>query len=306
MKNIIITGASGLVATELITKLLHNTDYQLYLLSTNTNTLINRYNKYKHKVKIFTLEEFHNYIIQYNKNYDFDICIHTAFSRSSDGNLITKSLDYQKELLNILKGIKIKSFINISSQSVYGKKSTPLWSEQTDTDPDYIYAMGKYASELLTELSFKDTNINWTNIRLSSICENARFVSVFVDKAINKETIQVTAPNQYVSFIDIRDVASALIKIINNADKIKFKNVYNLGTNKINSIGEIAQITKMIGIKNHNIQDINIVEYESENYTKVGVNSTLFMNTFNWIPQYNIEDMINSLYLLKLSNDKIK
>ena len=48
-------------------------------------------------------------------------------------------------------------FANISSQSVYGKMSEPLWAESTPVEPDYLYAMGKYSSEIITKLMLKES-----------------------------------------------------------------------------------------------------------------------------------------------------
>lgn len=108
MKHIIITGAGGLVATELAFSLLKQTDAHLYLLSTHVSTIHERYRNYKERVKCFTLQTF----IDFSANTDikFDYCIHTAFSRSSSGNQIVESIEYQRTLLSALKKNRIKGF----------------------------------------------------------------------------------------------------------------------------------------------------------------------------------------------------
>lgn len=297
MKNIIITGASGLVATELTIRLLEETDACLFLLSTNPDKVKERYINNQGRVSCFNLESFAQFIEDNKEICHFDVCIHTAFSRSSSGNQIVASLDYQQQLLRILKQTDLKIFANISSQSVYGKISKPLWSETTPVDPDYLYAMGKYSSEIITKLMLEETNIKWTNIRLCSVCENARFVRIFVQNAIEgKQSIHLTAPNQECSLIEVQDVAEALESFIKYANDIDLKNEYNLGANLVNTISDIALRVKNIGETKYGISNITITEMESDSDIKIGMNASLFMNTFNWQPKRNMNDMIIEMF----------
>ncbi len=295
MKRIIITGASGLVATELTIRLLAETDACIYLLSTQPDKIKERYES-SERIFCYTLSSFAQYIEQNRKKVSFDVCIHTAFSRSANGNLIAESLHYQQELLSILKTTTLKVFANISSQSVYGKMSEPLWHEDTPVDPDYLYAMGKYSSEIITKLMLEGTNIKWTNIRLCSVCENARFVRIFVQNAIEGRKIHLTAPNQQCSFIDVQDVADALISFIMHSACIDLNDNYNLGANLVNTIGEVALKVKNIGETKYGLPNIDITEIESDNHIQVGMNANLFMQTFNWQPKRDMNDMIVEMF----------
>lgn len=306
MKHIIITGAGGLVATELTFSLLKQTDAHLYLLSTHINTIHERYKDYKERVKCFTLQTF----IDFSANTDikYDYCIHTAFSRSANGNQIVESIVYQRTLLSALKRIELKVFINISSQSVYGKTTPPLWKEDSPIDPDYLYAMGKYFSEVLTQQILEESNIKWTNIRLCSVCENARFIRIFVQNSIEGKNIILTAPNQQCSFIHVQDVASGLMALIEKAEYIKLLPAYNLGANIVNTIGEVANMVKSIAIKKYHLKEIDIIEQADNNSDKIGMDSTLFMKTFMWKPTHDMENMIIDLFEMLMGDisDKLQ
>lgn len=306
MKHIIITGAGGLVATELTFSLLKQTDAHLYLLSTHINTIHERYKDYKERVKCFTLQTF----IDFSANTDikYDYCIHTAFSRSANGNQIVESIVYQRTLLSALKRIELKVFINISSQSVYGKTTPPLWKEDSPIDPDYLYAMGKYFSEVLTQQILEESNIKWTNIRLCSVCEKARFIRIFVQNSIEGKNIILTAPNQQCSFIHVQDVASGLMALIEKAEYIKLLPAYNLGANIVNTIGEVANMVKSIAIKKYHLKEIDIIEQADNNSDKIGMDSTLFMKTFMWKPTHDMENMIIDLFEMLMGDisDKLQ
>lgn len=294
MKNIIITGAGGLVATELATTLLANKVGNLYLISTHVDTIEQRYKDYKECVKCFTLDTFIEYVA--TSNVVFDICIHTAFARSGRGDLIVSSLDFQRKLLSCFSSDRLKAFVNISSQSVYGKMSEPMWSEETPLEPDYLYAMGKYSSEVITEILLQNSGINWANVRLCSVCENARFVRIFVQNALNGTPIHLTAPNQVCSFIDVRDVASALMALVRKSNVLESTHIYNLGANLSNTIKSIALLVKEVGESCYGTPEVVITEEESEKNPKVGMDATRFMNEFSWSPKYGMKDMVVSLF----------
>lgn len=291
---IIITGAGGLVATELITNLLKNNGNQLYLISTHVETIEDRYKGFGSQVKCFTLDTFADYIGVYNES--FDICIHTAFARSGRGDLIVSSLDFQHRLLSLFNANNLGTFVNISSQSVYGKITEPLWTEDTLLDPDYLYAMGKYSSEVITELMLRDGGIRWANIRLCSVCENARFVKVFVQNAIDGKSIHLTAPEQGCSFIDVRDVAKALETVILNPVLLSERHIFNLGANLQDTIKSIALLVKEVGEEGYHTPEVVITEQASDNNVRIGMDASLFMKTFNWTPEYSMKDMVVSMF----------
>lgn len=295
VKNIIITGASGLVATQLTLDLLDKTHHCLYLISTNPTALEERYAGLAKRIKCCSLESFNDYAKTSGKS--FDACINAGFARSSLGRPLVDSLEFTFKLAALVKQLEVKKFINISSQSVYGKDTEPLWTEDTPLAPDYMYALGKYNTELITRIVLSNSSVNWTNIRLSSVCENARFMNVFVKNALSGTPIHLTAGNQGCSFIDVRDVASALTKVI-ESDINHFDEAYNLGTAEMFTIREIAQKVKRIGDEKYGTSVV-ITEETNDNNVKIGMDNTLFKQTFGWHPQYSMDDMIVSLFEMK-------
>lgn len=301
MNNIIITGSSGLVATQLIMLLLKKDGIHLHLLTGNVQKLCDRYSNYKDKISVYDLESF-MFFCESHHDVSFQCLVHTAFARSSEGDLLAQSLKYCEKILYIAKTINLKAYVNISSQSVYGQKTKPLWDENTQVAPNYMYALGKYATELLTNAYFENTKINYTNIRLSSVCENARFMNIFVQNSINGQPIKIIGGKQTCSFIDVRDVATALSIIIDKSGEESFQTVYNLGTNSIFSISQIANIIKEIS-KEYG-KNVEIIKEEKDIRQDVGMDSSLFMHSFNWKPAFDMKAMIRSLfeYNLNLQN----
>ena len=288
--NVLITGASGLVATELISLLLPaDNSTELILVSRRPDLISDRFSAYRDRITSITFEQLIN-----GNTITPDICIHTAFARSSSGDQLVESLDYTVRLCTWIRKKTVKRFVNISSQSVYGNSYEPLANENTPCAPSYMYALAKYSAEKICQSIFTGSNTALLNIRLSSVCENARFMKVFVDNALNNRPIVITAPNQIVSFIDVRDVAEALRRIIytpsfNPGD-------YNLGSGEIYSIKEVSLLVKEIGERYYGLSNVDVQINDNGNESRIGMNIEKITNTYNWHPKFDIKAMITYLY----------
>ena len=296
---VMITGANGAVATALTEKLLKESDCGLLLISSNVQKIREKYGGEK-RITCLDLSE---------AEADPDICgkpdiaVHTAFSRSENAVLAASSLDYCARVLQVAKRMSVKSYINISSQSVYGSASEPLWRENSPVSPESLYAAAKYSSEKMTSLTFFGTETNRTNIRLSSVCENARFVGTFVKNMIAGLPIRIIGGGQMVSMIDIGDVADALYAVISQSGK-KFKEVYNLGTGKQTSIVEIANLVNKIGHEEYDLPPVDISIEPKDIRLNVGMNSEAFCTEFNWKPRRDMADMIRRQFDSNIGNSR--
>lgn len=296
-KNIIITGASGLVATELTHLLLDAEEsYRIYAVSTHPDKLRERY-KDVDNIICLSLDE-----LSILAGKEIDAVIHCAFARSKDPQDLAKSLLFTSDLLRIVKQIKPKVLVNISSQSVYGQATPPLWTEQTPPAPDYLYALGKFSSEEMTKMALEGTGIKFTSIRLSSVCENARFLNVFAKNALTGQPINIQGGGQMCSFVDVRDVASGLKKVIEIAPRLdSLQKVYNLGSGKTRTIKELAEDTKRLVEQEKGINvPLNVIP--ADIHLEVGMDISLFCKEFDWTPRFDYDDMIESLISLNDSN----
>ena len=293
MNNIVITGASGLVATELTFRLLEEPDVNLTLISTHPDKLRQRYVG-RSNVRCLMLDEFSAHC----RHADYKAVVHTAFSRSCNGKQLVESVEYTRQLLEVVRECNVRAFVNISSQSVYGVDTPPLWTENTPLSPAAgdMYALAKTFTESLTGVMLEGTSVNYTNIRLSSVCENARFLRVFVDNALAGKPIQVQGGEQRFSFIDVRDVASALAAVIGNVDSFGFRPVYNLGTGRQSTLLGLAEIVKRVAEEQYGIAEVQIIRTNSDDYRSVGMDNTLFKSDFSWHPSLTDDDMVVSLF----------
>lgn len=301
MKTILITGAGGFLGRYLIEAFIREPQYKVLAFDLTTEIILKRYAQFK-QIEFFENADFINNNIPFDK---VDIIIHCAFSRSSEGKALAGSLDFTKKMLLAAKAHNIQAFINISSRSVYGQNPDIPWTEQTIVCPDSMYALTKYSSELLTNIVASNTGLNCTNIRLAGLNSpglNERITSVFINKVIDGKPIKIIGGKQSFSFLDIRDAAIGIIKLINNVIPEKWQPIYNLGPTYSHSIIELAEIIAEVSrdFIQHEVQ-IEIEESDVELYSQM--DSRLFYQETGWRPQYDMRATVKSIFENQMSQN---
>lgn len=232
--------------------------------------------------------------------------IHTAFTRNNtDGYEISKSLQYCYSLFRKCKSENVKAVINFSSRSVY-KEPAPgkLNDESSELNLCGLISVAKYASELLLLSTFENTMIKHTSLRIASVNElktdnnMIRPLNVFVDCVMNNKPIKVYNGNQIMSFIDPRDVASAVM-LLCGTDK-EWKTLYNIGPNQdcTCKLIEMAEKVVDIGVRlGYPRVEIDIVPKDI--VQTAGLDTERFKKDFGFVPQYSLDSMIESLFAMK-------
>ena len=292
MKTIIITGASGLVARFLIRELAKNEDYRIIAVSRNREKVTELY-KEKSVISI----DYDNIVNYLPKSF----LVHCAFTRSNDGQSVADSLDLAQKIFAKALKYNVSAVINISSRSVYAEPSEGcLNTEDSSLDYSSYYSVGKIVEERMTANYFKDTNIRFTNLRLGSINElkldntMVRPLNVFVNNVIKGEPIRVVGGMQVMSYIDPRDIATAICSLLKIS---QWKSVYNVGTGWLctKSLLEMAQLVVEKG-KQLGYDEVPIVIEEKIIVKRAGLDISRITNDTGWSPRITLEEMINSLF----------
>ena len=290
---IMITGAGGFLGNELLNQLSKNPKYKIIALTSKEDKIYRRFSNNK-SITCYNLYDINNKSIPWS---DIDMIIHCAFARSYEGHSLANSLEFTTSLLLKAKNEGVKGFINISSQSVYGGHSNPLWRESLQVSPDSTYSMAKYATEIIIKIICEDSQMKYTNLRLSSLVGpelDVRLVSKFVNNAINSKPIQIIGGKQILSFMHVKDAAEGLFALI-NIEKSIWKNTYNFGSTNRHTILEIAEIVKRIAPE-YTSNPVSIEIEEKDVHIDSGMDSSLFYNDTGWKPKYDMDAIVRSLF----------
>lgn len=288
--NILITGANGYIGKNLIDNIIDKQSFFITALVRDKSDLANKY-KCFNNIKVIEIDElFNNNILLEN----IDILVHLAFARRFRPNSdIADSLQFSKNIFQIAKKNKISAILNISTQGVYGN-ANELRNESTKVAPEMMYAMAKYANEVILESVFDNTETKICNMRLDSVAANQNLLPVFVKNAYEKGKIEIIGGKQIFSFLDVRDVVNAIIMLIKNPAN-QWKSIYNVGANNV--IYNIKELAKVVAdrMQLRFGKKVIITIEPKDIVTYAGINSTLFMKDTGWKPIYGIEDIVDSV-----------
>ena len=232
-----VTGASGFLGNEVIRLLLQDEDCTIVAFTSQKVRLESTHHSCR--LIVYDRNDFKDKQFQ-----DVDVLLNCAFPRNTDGVQMAKGLKYIKEVLEEAVKCKVREVINISSQSVYSQNKDYPASEDSELSLDSAYAVGKYASELLTNSICGD--IKHTNIRLASLIGpefDQRVVNKMIDAALKNRQIVFLGGVQKFGFMDIIDAAKAIVAVIKNYD-LEIADVYNIGIVGGYSLEKLAECIK--------------------------------------------------------------
>ena len=282
MKNILVTGASGLLGSHVVKHLLEQDCHIIVSILPEEKST---YQSLEGVEVIFNDDIFVGNLPHISS------VINCAFARSNQANDLASAIDFTQKLINGFKLAQVDSVINISSQGVYKRLPVGgLSTEESPIEPIDLYSMAKYA----VEKTFETSGLaNVTNIRLASINMKQRFLYHFVQKAKNHETITINSPTQHASILDVEDAAEALAKLALLPIQDR-KPVYNLGTGDQISLLELANLVNEIG-QEYDAQ-AQIIMQDNGVTNTAGVDISLISQDCDWRPIVSYRHMIESFY----------
>lgn len=234
----LISGSQGFLARNLIR------NYKI----NNKLLVISRKKKYKNLIKLINLDLSKNKISKSVKINKVDYVIHVASvkmnSKINPLVLTRKNFNIISNLIKLLKKVKFKKIINISSTSLY-YDSNGNFNENSSVNflnnSDYPYAFSKYFAEKKLNDTFKKKKI--LHLRVAQIFGNNNdnsIVSNFKKELRSKNVINIYGNGKRV--INLIHI-NKLIRYIDISIKKKLFGVYNIADYSL-TLDKIAKIVK--------------------------------------------------------------
>lgn len=299
-ENVLISGASGFLASNLIKIMQNDERFMIYALSRNTSNLRLKFNKVDN-IEFITVDDLFK---DRGNELTIDTLIHTAFTLTSELSKLTESIILSERLFLWALKANIGTIINISSKSVYDNAGKILKNESTIISPQTPYGLAKYYTERLSNHILVSDRA--TSIRLASLIGpgfDIRMVSKMVKAALTTQMIEVNDAYQVFSYLDVKDAADAIITMILSC-KDKWQKVYNLGHYECYTMIEIASTIAKIAKDSYGLDiDIKVVEKDTSVITRM--DSNMFYHDFNWQPKYHLKESLIDIFKYYRKLDQI-
>ena len=312
MKKILITGASGFVASHLINKLIDLKKYDLYTITRNFP-----------KVKISGVTN----IVSDLRNASLiektivyvqpDYLIHLAAESSVSYSWQEPNLSFNNNVniyLNLLEAIRKNNLdtriLSIGSSEEYGVvpiEDVPI-NETTRTNPISPYAVARQAQSQLSKVYVKGFGMDIVSTRSFNhfgYDQTKRFViPIFIRKVLDQKynhsenEIRVGDLKIIRDFIHVDDVINAYISLLEKGLKGEVYNVCNGEGIRLKEL--LLHIYKVVGIKPNYVIASEFIRPD-DNPVIIGDNQKIIKAT-NWKPEKNIKEEITKMVKI-LEND---
>ncbi len=297
--NILVTGATGLIAGCLVKALLINPkrNYRVFAMGRNMDRAKKLYDEYNDDTNFSFIQ--HDVTQPLESNTDFDYIIHAASGANPMAfatqpvEVIKANIDGVAQLMNYGLKHHMRRFLYVSSGEVYGEGDGRVFTEDYSgyVNPTTLrasYPSSKRAAESLCIAYAAEYGVDVVIARPCHIYgpqfseQDNRVYAQFIRNILNGENIIMkSSGEQFRSWCYVVDCVSALFFILL---KGKNGNAYNIADDKSNiTIKELAEMIAIIGHKKVLFEEPEINEKKGFNPVSKSVYSTEKIRELGWM-----------------------
>ena len=306
-KNILVTGACGLIGSAFIDFLMeHKANCNIYAMARNHRNIEKRFSHYLGNSLFHIVEG------DVNVSLTQDITFHYIINAASNANpnayatdpvgTMWTNINGTKNLLDYGKAHGLERFLYVSSGEVYGNGDVDEWSE---SDSGYVdcmtmrscYPTSKRATETLCVAYSRQYGIETVVARPCHMYgphftdSDSRAYAQFVRNARKHENIVLKSKGeQYRSWLYVKDCASALLTILLKGQSCEAYNIAD--ENSCVTIRELAETIAHIGGGKVVFDLPSEVEKQGFSVIRKAVFNTSKLEGLGWKPQYNLQNAL--------------
>lgn len=283
---ILLTGASGMLGTEITNQLINEPNVELYAFTSRIDSIkTTGDNLFLHRNE--DLEK----IV---KEKSINCIIHCSFSRSMLVDDLEDSLFFGENVLKTAVKYNVQQVINVSSRSIYGQNKNIPWNEMSNVDLNTPYATAKYKSEEIGK-KFNCEKTRVFSLRLAGLLSeefSQRLPNKMIKYGLKNRKLRVVGGEQQFSYLDIKDAANGIIKFA--FSNKEYGQIFNFGPEKYFTILEMSKmiactLSEMMKI------DIEVEHVKSEIQLYDNMDSNRFYDVTQWHPQIELKDTIKRI-----------
>lgn len=222
MKNIVVTGATGFVGSNLV-RFLSKKDFKIFVIVRKDSDLKNLSDLLETKLEIFRYDNDLNLLIDYFCNVQPIYVFHLASNFIAEhepyqvDSLVQSNITFGLHLLEAMKGAGVKHLVNTGT-SWQHYKNEPY-------NPVCLYAATKQAFESLIEYYVQAEGFKVVTLKLfdtyGETDSRPKLINLLNKFADENKVLNMSPGEQYLDLVHVDDVCEAFFigsKLIGNAD----------------------------------------------------------------------------------------
>ncbi|MBI3619781.1 NAD(P)-dependent oxidoreductase [Candidatus Roizmanbacteria bacterium] len=293
--NILVTGGTGFIGSNLLDKLLKK-KYNVVLLKRKTSNTW-RIRHITNKIRMYDIDLSTDYdaIIKKEKT---KVIIHLAGkyikqhkSREELKELIDSNITFPSLLLDSAVRNDVKIFVNTGTFFEYELKGKI--DENSLRKPYDYYAVTKMAFETILKFYSANSNMKTATLKLFSPYgekDNEKVIPLIIKCFLKRQPLFLTKGNQKLSFTYVDDIIVAYLKALDYLNNIKapYYANFNIGSNKSVSIKEIVSLVRQL-CKQNDMVNFGAVNNPKDEGLNITCDSSLAQSLLKWRAQYSIK-----------------
>ncbi len=298
-QRIVVTGGAGFIGSEFVRQALRR-GYRVAILDKLTyagdlERLRDVRGKFDfHKIDIADFKKVSALLTKFKPAAVLNFAAETHVDRSilDASSSLKTNIAGTQALLDAARQLKIKRFVHISTDEVYGDIGKGQFYENTPLNPSSPYSAGKAAADLLIGAYRRTYKFPCLIVRPSNNYGPwqypEKFMPVIIYKALKNQKVPVYAEGLNVrEWLYVSDCAEGIMAVL---EKGKEGEIYNLGSG--NERRNIDVVKKVLAIMHKPESLIEFVQDRPGHDLRYALNFDKVRTALGWTPQTSFEEGI--------------
>ncbi|MBB6176097.1 dTDP-glucose 4,6-dehydratase [Anoxybacillus tengchongensis] len=299
--NLLVTGGAGFIGSNFVRYMLEKyphykvVNYDLLTYAGNLENLkdVENHPNYRFVKGDINNRQLVDYVV---KTYEIDVIVNFAAESHVDRSITDPSIFVKTNvlgtqvLLDVAKENKIKKYVQISTDEVYGTLGeTGYFTEETPLAPNSPYSASKAGGDLLVRAYHETYGLHVNITRCSNNYGPYHFpeklIPLMITNALEGKELPIYGDGKNIrDWLHVKDHCAAIDLVIH---KGKSGEVYNIGGHNERTNNEIVHlIVEKLGVSK---ELITYVADRPGHDRRYAIDPTKIMNELGWKPQYTFE-----------------
>jgi len=306
---VLVTGLYGFMGSYLIKDLLSKTNHQVIGFGRDTIQ--------KNKDRLKGIDSERLQVIHGDLTSDIselcedvDVVIHTAAKTFVDHSIRVPMPFIQSNLVgtyNLLESArlnKVKRYIQVSTDEVYGPILEGFHTEKSALNPTNPYAATKAAADCLVMSYVRTYGLNAVITRTENVCgpyqHSQKVIPTFVSRALKGESLPIYGDGKHKRmWIHVSDQCNALMFLMENGEVGEIYNV--AGAQEMENLDLAKHILNVLGLPESQIEFIPDTNIRPGHDRRYAIDSTKLRN-LGWSPKLNLKETLNDVVNWYINN----